>query len=157
MEIDGYQIRNEIHRGPVTTVYTAVESDLDRIVLLKVLNTQWYNETDFIERFKREAKICARFNHQNIVSIYGLGHGNGYFYISMEYVDGSTLKERIRKNAPLDFPFILHVSRQILSGLSYAHGQGAIHRDIKPANIMIANDGNIKITDFGMAMVSEIL
>ncbi len=86
MEIKGFKILDEIHRGPVTTVFRAVHLDLERTVLLKVLNIQWRNETDLIERFRREARICARLDHPAIVKLFDFGSGGGSFYLSMEYI-----------------------------------------------------------------------
>ncbi len=156
MEIKGYRILREISRGPITTVYLANQVALDRPVLLKVLNVQWREEKDLIERFRREAKICARLKHPNIVSIFDFGESGKHFYISMEYVEGQPLHEFIRQRFPLPFPIVLYLAREILSGLAYAHQQGVIHRDIKPANILISNDGTVKIADFGMAMMTDL-
>ncbi len=156
MEIKGYHILREISRGPITTVYLANQIALDRQVLLKVLNVQWRQEKDLIERFRREAKICARLKHPNIVSIFDFGESGEHFFISMEYVEGQPLNEFIRQRFPLPFPIVLYLAREILSGLAYAHQQGVIHRDIKPANILISEDGTVKIADFGMAMVTDL-
>lgn len=156
MEIKGYSILSEISRGPITTVYLGKQEALDRHVLLKVLNIQWKNESDLIERFRREAKICARLKHSNIVNIYDFGVEGQQFFISMEYIEGQTLAELIRQNHPLPFPVVLFIVHQILSGLAYAHRFNVIHRDIKPSNIMIDADGLVKITDFGLATISNL-
>jgi serine/threonine-protein kinase len=156
MVINGYDIKSEIHRGPVTTVYDANHLALGRRVLLKVMNTQWTKERDLIDRFRREAKICARLDHPNIVKIFDFKSSEDFTYISMEYIEGSTLESLIQQKELINFSEIINISNQILSGLSYAHQQGIIHRDIKPSNIMISSDGSVKITDFGLAVVSDL-
>ena len=92
MVINGYEINSEIHRGPVTTVYDANHLALVRRVILKVLNTQWSEEKDLIDRFRREAKICARLDHPNIVKIFDFSASDDSIFISMEYIEGLTLK-----------------------------------------------------------------
>jgi len=156
VDIEGYKILHEISRGPVTTVYLAEQTALERQVLLKVLNVQWKNEHDLIERFRREAKISARLHHPNIVSIYDFGISGDYFYISMEYINGLTLAQFIRRHHPVPAVVALFIMREILTGLEYAHKRGVVHRDIKPSNILIQDDGMIKIADFGMATITDI-
>ena len=156
MEIKGYKILREISRGPVTTVYLAEQTALERQVLLKVLNVQWKEEHELIERFRREAKISARLRHPNIVNIYDFGISGDHFYISMEYITGVTLAQFIHRNHPLPPQIVLFVMREILSGLHYAHERGVIHRDIKPSNILIEEGGTVKIADFGMATITDI-
>jgi len=156
MVIKGYEIRSEIHRGPVTTVYDATHHALGRRVLLKVLNKQWNNEKDLIDRFRREAKICARLDHPNIVKIFDFNSSDDTVYISMEFIEGSTLASLIQKEKAISFPEFVRITIQILKGLSFAHNRGITHRDIKPSNIMISSDGSVKITDFGLAVVSDL-
>ncbi len=154
--IKGYQIIRELHRGPITTAYLAVQTALDRKVLLKVLNEQWKNEQELIARFEREAKICARLQHPNIVTLYDFGTDNGLFYLTMEYVMGPTLETLIQQYHPLPIAIIEIILEQIARGLSYAHQNGVIHRDIKPANILITPQGVVKIADFGLATVKSL-
>ncbi len=154
--IKGYHIIRELHRGPITTAYLAVQTALDRQVLLKVLNEQWKDEQELIARFEREAKICARLQHPNIVTLYDFGTDNGRFYLTMEYVEGPTLEALIQQHHPLPIPVIELILEQIARGLSYAHQNGVIHRDIKPANILITPQGVVKIADFGLATVKSL-
>jgi len=156
MVINGYDIKSEIHRGPVTTVYDANHLALGRRVILKVLNTQWTEEKDLIDRFRREAKICARLDHPNIVKIFDFSTSNDSIFISMEYIEGSTMEILIQQNKIIYFSELIRIASQILTGLSYAHKLGITHRDIKPSNIMISADGQVKITDFGLASVSDL-
>jgi len=153
MKIDGFTITQEINRGPITTVYEAIQDELERKVLLKVLNVQWRNEPDLVERFRREAKICARLKHPNIVNIFDFGTTGDSFYLAMEFVEGQTLAHFLQKHHPIPFPAILYIFKEILKGLAYAHQEGIIHRDIKPSNIMVGTEGVIKITDFGLATI----
>ena len=156
MKLEGYEIVREISRGPVNTVYLAVQKTLDRPVFLKVLNVHVNDQPDLIERFRREAKICARLKHANIVQIFDFGDTDGLFFISMEYIEGKSLVEIVREYHPLPPEIIFFITREIASGLAYAHRFGVIHRDIKPANIMVENDGSIKITDFGLATRADL-
>ncbi|UCF65288.1 MAG: serine/threonine protein kinase [bacterium] len=155
MKIEGYTIQSEISRGPITSAFLANQDNLDRRVLLKVLNAQWRNETDLVERFRREAKISARLKHPNIVTIFDFGISNQAFYIAMEYVEGQMLSNFIRQHHPLPFSLVIYILREILQGLAYAHRKEVLHRDIKPDNILVGNDGNLKISDFGLATIAE--
>jgi serine/threonine-protein kinase len=155
MKIKGYTIESEISRGPITSAFLANQTTLDRQVLLKVLNVQWRDDADLVERFRREAKISARLKHPNIVTIFDFGISDHAFYIAMEYIDGQALSAFIKKNHPLPYPLVVYLLRETLQGLSYAHQKEVLHRDIKPGNIMIGDDGSIKITDFGLATIAE--
>ncbi len=156
MVIDGYQILGEIYRGPVTTVYQARHLGLDRSVLLKVLNLQWRETEDLKNRFSREAKIGARLDHTNIVRIFDYKADGNDFFIAMEFIEGINLHEFVQQHHPLPFPVIHYITVNILKGLTYAHMENAIHRDIKPSNIMISRVGEVKITDFGLAVISDL-
>ncbi len=155
MEIEGYRIERELSRGPITTVYLARQVELDRLVILKVLNVQWQKEKDLVQRFRREARICARLRHPNIVTLFDFGTAEGSFYLTIEYVEGKDLRELIEAYHPLPFSVIAFITREILKGLTYAHGKGVIHRDLKPANIVISWEGEVKIADFGLATLGD--
>ncbi len=156
MKLEGYEIVREISRGPITTVYLAIQKALDRPVFLKVLNVHVKDQPDLIERFRREAKICARLKHTNIVQIFDFGDTDDSFFISMEYLEGKSLVEIVRDYHPLPPEIIYFITREIARGLAYAHQFGVIHRDIKPANIMVETDGSVKITDFGLATRADL-
>ncbi len=156
MNLEGYQIVKEINRGPIATVYLARQIALERLVFLKVLNKNIHDQPDLLERFKREARICARLNHPNIVSIFDFGDTQNSFYLIFEYVKGRPLNEIIKTYHPLPFPVILFILNEVAKGLHFAHQNGVLHRDIKPANIMIGDDGSVKITDFGLATSAEL-
>jgi len=155
VKIANYTIQQELSRGPITTVFLATQTALERSVLLKILNVQWKGEKDLVERFRREAKICARLKHPNLVNIFDFGTSENSFYLAMEYVEGWNLADFIKRNHPLPIPVILFIFHELLHGIQYAHARGVIHRDIKPANIMIGKEGIVKISDFGLATIAD--
>ncbi len=154
MKIKNHEIISEINRGSLTTVYKAKHLNLDRLVLLKVLNQQWLNEKDLLARFKREAQISARLNHPNIVNVYDFEISADLVYISMEFVQGKPLDEYIKNNNPVSWTTIENIVLNILSALEYAHKNKVIHRDIKPGNILLDEKLNARLTDFGLAALS---
>ena len=156
IDIKGYDIIREISRGPISTAYLGKQLSLNRPVLIKRLNNQWMNETDLMERFRREALICARLKHRNVVDIIDVETHPDNLYLVIEFIDGMDLARFIKEFSPLPFSVILYISREVLNGLAYAHRQGVIHRDIKPSNIMIGRDGIVKIADFGLARTADL-
>jgi len=156
MKIEGYEILKEISRGPITTVFLGKQLALERLVLIKLLNAQWQREADLIERFRREAIICARLKHPNIVSIYDVGTHSDNLYLVIEYIEGEDLGQFLKRHHPLPVELALFISRELIAGLAYAHSQGIIHRDIKPGNIMVSREGAVKITDFGLARTEDL-
>lgn len=156
MKIEGYSILKEISRGPITTVFLGKQLALERPVLIKLLNTQWQNEPDLIERFRREAIICARLKHPNIVSIFNVGTEGDNLYLVIEYIEGEDASRFVKQHHPIPFELILYIAREIITGLAYAHSRGIIHRDIKPGNIMVSREGAVKISDFGLARTEDL-
>ena len=138
--------------GGMANVYLARDMILDRDVALKILRMDFNNDEEFIKRFNREAQSATSLAHSNIVSIYDVGEDGDIYYIVMEYVEGMTLKQYIQKNDPIPIEKALDIMKQITAAISHAHHNGIIHRDIKPQNILIDHEGNIKITDFGIAI-----
>ncbi len=153
--IGKYEILEEIAKGAITNVYKAVQLPLGRPVTLKVLHENLSNEADIVSRFEREARACAAIEHDNIVVIYDYGVDGNYHYIAMEYVEGITLKTFVEKKISLPLDIFLFIAHEILNGLSFAHKNKIYHRDIKPGNILISNEGKVKITDFGLALISD--
>ncbi len=151
MDITGYQIIRQISQGPISTAYLGKQVSLDRLVLIKRLNPQWLNEADLLERFRREALICARLKHPNIVDIIDVETRPDNLYLVIEYIDGLNLEQLIKRHHPVPFCLIAYITREMLQGLNYAHEQGVIHRDIKPANVMVGRNGRVKVADFGLA------
>jgi eukaryotic-like serine/threonine-protein kinase len=149
---DRYKIISLIGGGGMANVYLARDIILDRDVAVKVLRFDFANDEQFIKRFRREAQAATSLNHGNIVTIYDVGEDEGIYYIVMEYVRGYTLKQYIHQYAPLPVPKALHIMEQLTSAIAHAHENGVIHRDIKPQNILIDENGDVKVTDFGIAV-----
>jgi tetratricopeptide (TPR) repeat protein len=150
-----YEILGELGRGGMGIVYRAKDTLLDRTVAYKVLPDSLRENTQALKNFMREAKAAAKLNHPNIVTVYDTGSQGGRYYIAMEFVDGTTLKEILRRRGPIAPAGILHVLVQICEALAYAHDKKVIHRDIKTANVMWARDKKAKLMDFGLAKVVE--
>lgn len=149
---DRYQIIKTIGEGGMANVYLAYDTILDRNVALKVLRGDLANDEKFVRRFQREALSASSLSHPNIVEMYDVGEDDGQYYIVMEYVDGKTLKQLIKKRGALTVSEIIDIMLQLTDGLAHAHESYIIHRDIKPQNILIMENGLVKITDFGIAM-----
>nr|MDH3176755.1 Stk1 family PASTA domain-containing Ser/Thr kinase [Bacillus pumilus] len=147
-----YQILRVIGGGGMANVYLAEDMILDREVAIKILRFDFASDDDFIRRFRREAQSAASLDHSNIVSIYDVGEEDDIYYIVMEYVEGMTLKEYIHANGPLHPKEAVRIMEQVVAAMEEAHAKQLVHRDIKPHNILIDNMGNIKVTDFGIAM-----
>ncbi|MBA2874038.1 Stk1 family PASTA domain-containing Ser/Thr kinase [Thermaerobacillus caldiproteolyticus] len=147
-----YKIMSLIGGGGMANVYLARDMILERDVAIKVLRFDFSSDEQFIKRFHREAQAATSLNHENIVSIYDVGEDEGIYYIVMEYVRGYTLKQYIQQHAPLSVPKAIDIMEQLTSAIAHAHENGVIHRDIKPQNILIDEHGNVKVTDFGIAV-----
>jgi tetratricopeptide (TPR) repeat protein len=150
-----YQIVGELGRGGMGIVYKAKDTVLDRVVAFKVLPDSFKENQQALSNFLREAQAAAKLNHPNIVTVYDTGEQDGRYYIAMEYVDGTTLKEILRRRGVISPAGILHVMVQICEALAYAHEKKVVHRDIKPANAMWTRDKKAKIMDFGLAKLIE--
>lgn len=148
-----FTILETISEGPSTTVYKAVQNVLGRTVLLKVLHRHLLQDRELTERFRREASACAMLRSEHIVQVYNLDDVEGAPAIVMEYVEGESLKDYLARTNDRSEAFARTVAASVLKGLVAAHRQGIIHRDIKPGNIMVAPDGTVRITDFGLASV----
>lgn len=149
---DRYEILNYIGGGGMSRVYLAHDIILGRDVAIKVLNYDFANEDELKKRFMREALSATSLMHPNIVDIFDVGEDENIHYLVMEYIEGQTLKEYIVSNGPLSPEEALPIMQQLVSAISNAHDNGIIHRDIKPQNILMDHEGNVKITDFGIAM-----
>lgn len=152
---DRYQIIRSIGEGGMANVYLAYDTILDRNVAVKILRGDLANDEKFVRRFQREAISASSLSHPNIVEMYDVGEDDGNYFIVMEYVDGKTLKNLIKKRGPLTIPEVIDIMLQLTSAISCAHDSYIIHRDIKPQNVMILDDGRVKITDFGIAIASN--
>ncbi len=151
-----YEIRSNLGKGGMAEVYLAQDTKLDRKVALKVLRVEAAASQDRMRRFVQEAKAASALNHPNIVTIHEIDQADSIHFITTEFVDGETLRERMR-SGPLRLNEVLDVAIQIATALSAAHAAGIVHRDIKPENIMLRRDGIVKVLDFGLAKLSERL
>lgn len=154
MEIPGYKIIREIGKGGMAAVYLAIQESLDRLVALKVMQSISTSEGEnFTERFLKEGRIIAQFQHPKIITIYDFGSHDSYHYFSMEFLSKGTLSQRITQG--LSPERALEIVKSIAEALAYAHGLGVVHRDIKPQNILFRQDDTPVLSDFGIAKVID--
>jgi serine/threonine-protein kinase len=146
-----YRLDRRISRTEMAEVHEAVDEVLGRRVAVKVLLPELADDEDFVARFRREARAAASLNHPNIVAVYDSGEEDGQYFIVMEFVDGPTLSELIRDDAPLPEARAAEIGMEIAAALAAAHQQGIVHRDIKPGNVLLGPTGAVKVVDFGIA------
>ena len=151
-----YEIRAQIGAGGMGEVYLAQDTKLDRKVALKILPAGVAADRGRMGRFVQEAKAASALNHPNIITIYEIEQFDSVNFIAIEFIDGNTLRERMR-NAPMRLGEMLDVAAQIASALAAAHVACIVHRDIKPENVMLRPDGIVKVLDFGLAKLTEPL
>jgi beta-lactam-binding protein with PASTA domain/serine/threonine protein kinase len=150
--LDGrYLVGPRIARGGMATVYEATDTRLDRTVAVKVMHAGLGEGDEFSRRFRREAQAAARLAHHNVVAVFDQGDDDGTLFLVMENVPGITLRDLIRSEAPMPPVKALTVIEPVLSALAAAHRSGMIHRDVKPENVLLADDGRVKVADFGLA------
>ena len=152
--VSHYRVMERLGAGGMGVVYKAQDTNLDRLVALKFLPEDVAQDPQVLGRFQREAKAASALNHPNIVTIYELGNLDGTHYIAMELICGETLRGLIA-SGPMPFRKAIAISTQIADGLAKAHETGLVHRDLKPENLMIAQDGTVKILDFGIAKLHD--
>ena len=152
---DRYELGRQLGSGGMARVYLGHDRLLDRQVAIKVLAEPYASDPQFVERFRREASHAAGLNHPNIVAVYDRGEVDGSYFIVMEYLSGPDLKQVIRRRAPLPPLEAIDDAQQILAALGAAHRRDVIHRDVKPQNVLLAEDGHLKVTDFGIARAGE--
>jgi serine/threonine-protein kinase len=149
---DDYELLSLLGSGGFGRVYRVRDLHLEREVALKVLNPALTQDSETVERFRREAQLAARLNHPNIVNIYDIAGRFGLIWYTMELIDGPSLAQLVEREGPLPMDRIFRLMREALSALAHAHGMGLVHRDIKPENILIDPSGSVQITDFGLAL-----
>ncbi|WP_246846473.1 Stk1 family PASTA domain-containing Ser/Thr kinase [Humibacter ginsenosidimutans] len=150
--VDGrYQVRSRIARGGMATVYLATDLRLERRVAIKVMHGYLADDAQFKNRFVQEARSAARLAHPNVVSVFDQGQDAEMAYLVMEYLPGITLRDLLRDYGRLTAAQTIDITDAVLSGLAAAHRAGIVHRDLKPENVLLADDGRIKIGDFGLA------
>jgi eukaryotic-like serine/threonine-protein kinase len=150
-----YTLESRIGSGGMSTVYRAHDETLERFVAIKVMNREVATDSDQLERFRREARAVARLSHPNIVHVIDAGEDDGRPFIVFEYIEGETLKNRIRRLGRLDIPEAVAYCIEIARALGAAHANHIVHRDVKPQNVLLDHDGTAKVTDFGIARTLE--
>lgn len=148
---DRYQVTSHLARGGMADVYEGLDTLLNRRVAIKMLHAQYSADEAFVKRFRREAQAAANLSHPNIVGIYDWGQAQGTYFIVMELVDGRSLRDILKSEGPLLARRATEIASEAAAALSVAHQAGLVHRDVKPGNILIAKDGTVKVTDFGIA------
>jgi serine/threonine-protein kinase len=153
-----YEIRRQLGRGAMGTVYEGFDPIIERTVAIKTVRLPEAGDDEIAEeiaRFRREAQAAGRLTHPNIVGVFDYGETADLAYIVMEYVDGPPLKSLLDKNERFPLPRIVGIMEDLLTGLRYSHERGVVHRDIKPANLMLTKSGQAKIADFGIARIES--
>ena len=153
---DRYRLGEKVGSGGMSSVYRAFDPTLERWVAIKVMHRDITSDPDQLERFRREARAVAQLNHPHVVTVIDAGEDDGTPYIVLEYVEGETLKDRIRRMGRLPVSEAVAYAIEIGRALSCAHANRLVHRDIKPQNVLIAADGRAKVTDFGIARSLEV-
>jgi eukaryotic-like serine/threonine-protein kinase len=150
--LDGrYRVTSSIAHGGMATVYLGVDTRLDRTVAIKIMHAELAADEDFVARFVREARSVAQLAHPNVVAVYDQGSDGGHLYLAMEYVPGRTLRHLLNERGKLTPRESLDIIESVLAGLAAAHQSGIVHRDVKPENVLLAEDGRVKVADFGLA------
>ena len=156
-QLANFRVERLLGQGGMATVYYGQDINLQRPVAIKVIDQRYRNDPVYTTRFINEARMMAKWRHENLIQIYYAGNEQGYLYYVMEYVDGDDLSTIMsayaEENAQMPNEDVLRIGNAIASALDYAHSQGVIHRDVKPSNILIAKkDGRVLLGDFGMAL-----
>src|SRR5947209_647898 len=146
-----YRLEARIGTGGMSTVFRALDETLQRQVAIKLMNREVSSDSDQLERFRREARAVAQLSHPHVVGVIDAGEDEGRPYIVFEYVEGETLKERIRRLGRLPIPEAVAYCIEIARALGAAHARHIVHRDVKPQNVLIDEEGRAKVTDFGIA------
>jgi serine/threonine protein kinase len=146
-----YTLQEEVAWGGMGVVYKAVDRSLNRLVAIKILHKEICNDQSFIERFLREAREMARFQHENVVTIYAIDEHEGSHYVVMEYFPGTNLRKRLKSGEPLPVSMGVNIALQMAYALAYAHDHGIVHREIRPSNILVDSRGRSKLINFGLA------
>jgi len=151
-----YELEELVGTGGMSSVYRAHDRLLERDVALKVLHEQFTADGEYVERFRREARAVAQLSHPNIVTVIDRGEQAGRQYIVFEYVDGENLKALVGREGPLGEREAIGLTLQVARALGFAHGQGLVHRDVKPQNVLLNDNGQAKVTDFGIARSLDV-
>src|SRR4051794_24748330 len=151
-----YELQEVVGTGGMSTVYRAVDTLLERNVALKILHPHYGGDAEYVERFRHEARSVAQLSHPNIVTVIDRGESDGQQYIVFEYVDGESLKQLVDRSGPLPARRAIELTLQVAEALAFAHNAGLVHRDVKPQNVLVTEDGEAKVTDFGIARSLDV-
>jgi serine/threonine-protein kinase len=149
-----YEIEALLGSGGMGAVYRARDRELDEIVALKMLNRALVSSPAMLARFRQEAKLARRVTHRNVARMFDIGEHEGDKFLTMEFVDGEPLAALAARERPMKIQRVAKITEEVCAGLDAAHGEGIVHRDLKPDNVLIAKDGRVVITDFGIARLS---
>src|SRR4026207_1020641 len=155
-KIGPYEILSSLGAGGMGEVYRARDTRLGREVALKILPTEFSTHRERLERFEQEARSASALNHPNIITIYDVGSSDSTSYLSMELVEGKSLRALLNEGL-LPLRKAINIASQLADGLAKAHASGIVHRDLKPENLMVSKDGYLKILDFGLAKLTETI
>jgi eukaryotic-like serine/threonine-protein kinase len=148
---DRYELEELVGTGGMSSVFRAHDRQLERLVAIKILHQHYAADPEYLERFRREARAVARLSHPNIVTVIDRGDDGGRQYIVFEHVDGENLKELVVRSGRLPVRQALELALAVADGLAFAHDHGLVHRDVKPQNVLLNSEGEVKVTDFGIA------
>jgi predicted Ser/Thr protein kinase len=154
--VDRYELEELVGTGGMSSVFKARDRLLERSVALKILHEQYSEDTEYVERFRREARAVAQLAHPNIVTVIDRGEQHGRQFIVFEYVEGENLKQFVKREGPLPVREAIELAIQVARALGFAHGRGIVHRDVKPQNVILGEDGRTKVTDFGIARSIDV-
>jgi eukaryotic-like serine/threonine-protein kinase len=153
---DRYELEELVGSGGMSTVFRARDLQLERRVAIKILHERYVDDAEYVERFRREARAVARLSHPNIVTVIDRGDEGGRQYIVFEHVEGENLKELVTRTGRLPPRRALELVIPVADGLAFAHEHGLVHRDVKPQNVLLSSEGEIKVTDFGIARSLDV-
>jgi eukaryotic-like serine/threonine-protein kinase len=148
---DRYELEELVGTGGMSSVFRAHDRQLERRVAIKILHQHYADDPEYLERFRREARAVARLSHPNIVTVIDRGDDDGRQYIVFEHVEGENLKELVLRTGRMSVRRALELALAVADGLSFAHDHGLVHRDVKPQNVLLSREGDVKVTDFGIA------
>ena len=150
-QLGPYRIISRLGEGAMGVVYKGINEDLGQVVAVKVLMPSVANQRGFRIRFEAEIESLRKLQHPNIVRLYGFGEQDGQLFYGMEFVDGKAMDDLLLEGRRFHWREVIEINKQVCKALKHAHDRGVIHRDLKPANLILANDGNVKLADFGIA------
>jgi serine/threonine-protein kinase len=153
---DRYELEELVGTGGMSSVFRARDLQLERRVAIKILHERYIEDPEYVERFRREARAVARLSHPNIVTVIDRGEDGGRQYIVFEHVDGENLKELVMRTGRLPVRRAVELALSVADGLAFAHGHGLVHRDVKPQNVLLSREGDVKVTDFGIARSLDV-